>query len=80
MSDYPNELTPELKGVLGLMIFSTAPIAHALRADGEDIPRESEAEQAHVLHWMIGLALEHGQGWRDKVVERLTRIAEEAER
>lgn len=75
MSEYPQEMTPALRDVLELMIFRTSPIAHALRASGEDIPFKVEAEQAHVLHWMIGLALEHGDGWSEKVSERLDAIA-----
>jgi 2-methylcitrate dehydratase PrpD len=73
--EYPKKITPELREVLGLMNFQTCPVAHALRAAGEDIPHKTEAEQAHVLHWMIGLALEHGPAWREKVGERLKEIA-----
>lgn len=78
MADYPKEITPELEDVLGLMVFDTGPIAHALRADGQDIERRAESEQAAVLHWMIGLALEHGPDWRAKVGDRLTEIADKA--
>ncbi len=78
MSEFPKELTPEIRDVLGLMIFQTAPIAHALRAGGESIPRKVEEEQAFVLHWMICLALEHGAKWRTKVGERLEAIAANA--
>lgn len=60
---YPNELTPELERVLGLMIFRTGPVAHILQAAGRDIPKKAEAEQAHVLHWLIKLALDHPNDW-----------------
>ena len=75
MSKYPREMTPALRDVLGLMNFQTGPFANALRAAGEDIPRKVEAEQAYVLHWMIGLALEHGDGWREKASQRLEEIS-----
>jgi hypothetical protein len=72
---YPRELTPELRQVLGLMIFQTAPVAHMLRDfDGQDIPRRAEDEQAAVLHWLISLALEHGAGWHEKALERLASL------
>lgn len=78
MSHYPAKLDHELDEILGLMPWQTGPIAHALRADGEYIPKKCEREQANVMHWMIGLYLEHGSAWRDKVTERLTAIAEAA--
>ena len=60
---YPETLTPELRGILGIMIFQSAPIAHQLRRLGHDIPEKTEAEQAYVLHWFIRLALQHGDRW-----------------
>lgn len=61
---YPDELTPELREVLGWMCFQCAPIAHAMQAAGMDIQRKAEDEQAHVLHWMVKLVLRHGANWR----------------
>lgn len=61
---FPTELTPALKGALGLMNFQTGPIAHIYRAAGHDIPRKCEAEQAFVLHRYVLLALKHGEEWR----------------
>jgi len=74
----PDEMTPEMRKALGYMIFQTAPIAHALRADGWEIARKAEDEQAVVLFWFLKLAIEHGSMWRDKVHDELTRIAGEA--
>lgn len=62
---WPEQPTPALQEVLGLMIMDTCPIAHAFRAAGEPIPTKTEAEQAFVLHWLIGLALQHGDAWRE---------------
>lgn len=61
---YPTEPTDAMLEVLGLMLYTTTPIAHALRAAGTDIPKRCEEEQAHVLHWLIQLALQHGTEWR----------------
>jgi hypothetical protein len=74
MTEYPKEMTPALREVLGIMIFTTGPIAHALRDSGVEIPRKAEAEQAYVLHWLIGLALEHGDKWRPIAGEKISVI------
>lgn len=64
MAEYPKEMTPELRKVLGMMVFELSPVAHLFRDKaGADIPRRAEDEQAYVLHWLIGLVLEHGAGW-----------------
>jgi hypothetical protein len=78
MSEYPTKMTPELVEVLSLMMWQTGPLAHALRSAGQEIPRKGEAEQAIVLHWLIGLALTHGPAWRDIVGSFLTETAERA--
>lgn len=63
------DLSGPVADVLGLMIFRTTPTAHALRRYGWEIPTKTEAEQAVVLHWLLSLALEHGEGWRAKADE-----------
>lgn len=60
---FPSSLTPPLRRVLGMMLWETGPIAHALRATGEDIARKAEDEQAVVLHWLVGFVLKHGADW-----------------
>lgn len=74
MAEYPTKMTPALHEVLGMMIMQSTPIAHAMRAAGQDIPRKIESEQAHVLHWLIGIALEHGDGWRKVAGAQLEEI------
>lgn len=76
---YPDEMTPALKDVLTLMIFITGPIADVLRRGGHEIKRKAEDEQAFVLHWLIKIALKHGDGWHkvanaelDAIREKLT--------
>lgn len=75
---YPKELNPALREVLGLMCFTTGPIAHAMRDAGESIPHKIEDEQAHVLHWLIGLALEHGDGWKAIAGKRIEELQDKA--
>lgn len=61
----PAKMTPAIDDALGLMCFQTGPIAHLLRATGDDIPCKAEREQAHVLFWFLRLAIEHGEKWRE---------------
>jgi hypothetical protein len=61
----PEELTEPVREVLGVMCFTSGPTAALLRrAGGWDIPQRIEDEQAAVLHWLLKLALRHGDGWR----------------
>lgn len=69
--DYPKEMTPELREILGMMIFNSGPLAHAFRAAGYDIKPRAEDEQAFILHWLIGLALEHGAEWKRHAADAL---------
>lgn len=71
---YPQDLTDDLRDILSMMMWTTGPIAHALRDGGQDIKRKSEEEQAEVMHWLIGLALEHGSEWRAKASDRIRAI------
>lgn len=76
MSDKPQQIpfSQDVKDVLSLMMWSTGPIAHVLRAGGEAIPTRAEDEQAHVMHWLLNLVLEHGDGWRDAAQARIKAI------
>lgn len=74
MADYPDQVTPALREVLGLMIFTTGPIAHAFRDAGEDIPTNVEDEQAFALHWLIGLALRNGSAWKSIAAARIDEV------
>ncbi|RQT33456.1 ead/Ea22-like family protein [Burkholderia contaminans] len=60
---YPNELSAALRHVLGIPNFRCAPIAQLMRDSGAKIKMRSESEQAHVLHWLVKLVLDHGEGW-----------------
>ena len=75
MREYPKELNPDLMFILGQVNFACRPYAEALRADGVQIDTSSEVEQAHCIHWMLGIYLEHGDNWRKEVGRQLERIA-----
>ncbi|OJA64788.1 hypothetical protein BGV70_21130 [Burkholderia ubonensis] len=62
---YPDDLTDTLRHVLGFPNFRCAPYAHLMRDSGDDIDSRSEDEQAHVLHWLVKLVLDHGDRWAD---------------
>lgn len=71
---YPAELTEPLRDALGTMCFQCGPIAALFRKGGQAIEERAEDEQAAVLHWMIGLVLRHGDGWRAKATEEVQAI------
>jgi hypothetical protein len=52
--------------IMGLPNFTCAGYAQQLRAIGHTINRKSEDEQAHVIHWMLGIYFKHGRDkWRN---------------
>ena len=73
---FPRELTDDLRDVLSTMLWTSGQIARCLRAGGVEIKTRAEDEQAHVLHWLIGLALEHGSEWRVKAQDRIREISD----
>lgn len=62
---------PELLEILSFTCIDCARFAHVLQAAGYPIPRKAEAEQAHVLLWMLSLYHTHGKEWRTKGSEFL---------
>lgn len=60
----PDEINDDLIDILGMVPWKTGPIAHVMRADGAPIARKMEAEQAFVLHKLLGFYAEHGTDWR----------------
>jgi hypothetical protein len=71
---YPEELTPELREILGLICYQCISFAQCLRADGVEIGRRAEDEQAVVLHWLTRFALKHGADWRTRVQSALNEM------
>lgn len=58
-------LDEELAWILGRPCFAVAQVARRLHALGlYRVEAKAEAEQAAALHWMLGLYLKHGSGWR----------------
>ena len=77
--DWPAELTPQLLELLGMPNFQTDPMAQAFRDAGRaNIPRRLENEQAFILHWLVGLVIEHGADWRRHAGETLEAVIAEA--
>lgn len=74
MADYPTEMTPELERILGMPNFVCGPFARAFREGGADIPTKAEAEQAFVIHKLIGFYLEHGADYAEKFHDELAAL------
>jgi len=59
-------LEGQLKEILSLMIFNTAPIGRRLEQLGlYKVPRKVEEEHAAAVHWMLNLYFAHGEKWRE---------------
>jgi hypothetical protein len=71
---YPAELTPALKDVLGQPNYKLHPIWMALREVGVVINQRYEDEQAAALHFLIPIALEHGDDWQRHAADRLLEL------
>ncbi|MFY9995027.1 MAG: hypothetical protein WAK61_08550 [Leclercia sp.] len=56
-------LNDDLIAILGRPNFTCSHLAELMRKSGDDIRRKSEHEQAAVIHWFLGLYLEHGENW-----------------
>jgi hypothetical protein len=61
--EWPKEITPDLTALLGLPNFQCSPVAHLFVACGWKIPPDAKAEQAFVLHWLLGIWFAHGEAW-----------------
>jgi hypothetical protein len=73
----PAQLTPPLRRVLGMMLWETGPIAHAMRATGHDVARKAEDEQALVMHWLLGFVLAHGADWHKHAAIALRKMTDQ---
>ena len=58
------EFNRETEFILGRPNFWCGRIAMLMRDKGHEINGKSEAEQAYVIHWMLGLYGKHGDDWR----------------
>ncbi|VWB76885.1 gp38 [Burkholderia lata] len=75
---YPDELTDDLRHVLGFPNFRCVPYAHLMVAAGAKIDPRSEDEQAHVLHWLVKLVIDHGERWADVAEEEMNTMRAQA--
>lgn len=76
---------PELKmdeallSILGRPCFACVHLAELLRKNGFEIERRAEAEQAHVLLWMLNLYLLHGPNtWQSAAGLQIKHMAQKA--
>ncbi len=60
----PDALDDDLIEILGMPNFSCGPCADVLRASGSNIPRRAEAEQAHMIFYLLGRYAKYGSAWR----------------
>jgi len=59
-------LDDDLRDILGRPNFACIRLANLFRKEGAVIASKAEDEQAHVIHWMLGLRLKHGrENWRE---------------
>jgi len=65
------ELNADLIEILGRPSFTCIRIAQLLRLSGIDIAAKAEAEQATVIHYLLGFYLKHGSQWAEKANEDL---------
>lgn len=71
----PATLNADLADICGMPNFQCALIAHAFRdIDGAIIPSKAEAEQAFVIHWLLGIYSEHGAEWRRVAGQKLQEL------
>lgn len=60
------ELNADLVDILGRPNFTCIRIAQLLRLGGVEIAKKAEAEQATVIHYLLGFYLKHGSEWAEK--------------
>ncbi|RIJ02180.1 hypothetical protein DXK93_18530 [Achromobacter sp. K91] len=67
------ELNADLIDILGRPNFACIRIAQLLRLGGVEIAKKAEAEQATVIHYLLGFYLKHGSQWAEKADEDIER-------
>ncbi|MEN5159719.1 hypothetical protein [Achromobacter spanius] len=63
------ELNAELIEILGRPNFTCIRLAQLLRLSGVEVATKAEAEQATVIHYLLGFYLKHGSAWAVKADE-----------
>ncbi|MDF2863676.1 MAG: hypothetical protein K0S02_3948 [Achromobacter mucicolens] len=67
------ELNADLIDILGRPNFTCIRLAQLLRLSGVEIASKAEAEQATVIHYLLGFYLLHGSQWAEKAAEDIAR-------
>lgn len=67
-------LNPDLIDILGRPNFTCIRIAQLLRLCGVEIAKKAEAEQATVIHYLLGFYLKHGSDWAARAGEDIERL------
>lgn len=82
---WPAALTQELREILGYPNYQCGPMAHAYQAideyvgaDGVELKKRAEDEQAFILHKLVGLWFRHGETWRAHAIAEIDRAAKAA--
>lgn len=82
---WPAALTPELRAILGMPNFQCGPMAHVFQAIGEysgaegvELQKRAEDEQAFILHKFVALWFQHGEAWSASACDELERAAKQA--
>lgn len=68
------ELSADLIDILGRPSFTCIRRAQLLRLSGIEIASKAEAEQATVIHYLLGFYLKHGSRWFEKANEALEQL------
>lgn len=77
---WPAVMPPGLEDILGMMTFETGPVAHLFRAAGQQIARKVEAEQAFILHWLVGLWFQHGTNGLRVAADKIDELKAQVEK
>lgn len=72
---WPADMDEDVAFILGMMCFQCASFAQILRLGGHTIATKAEAEQAAVIHWMLGLYFKHGKDWRTAAQADMERMS-----
>ena len=62
--------------ILGRPNFWCGPIAHLMAADGHEVAKKAEDEQAAVIYFMLQMREDHGDTWKDEFFKEIDRMQE----
>lgn len=68
------DLSDDIRWILGRPNFACGAIAHIFQAEGRGIAKKAEDEQAFVIHWMLQHYVADRENWRANAEAELTAI------